>query len=147
VILPLPRYFAVDMSVSRPVDEIIGGLNAQGFWMAPLEMNSHPYRGDGSKQMAPGDFSETYVGDESDTSPYPDTTISGISTAAYIRNMSVLIRALGAGRDGSVVRGSKVRVLSSPHGQGLVSHRLGPTWIPESTWSPPELLFRRMLVA
>jgi hypothetical protein len=41
-----------------------------------------------------GDFSQTYVGDVTDTSPYPDDRLRGISTAAYIRNMSVLIRAL-----------------------------------------------------
>jgi hypothetical protein len=34
------------------------------------------------------------VGDEWDTSPYPDGRIAGISIAAYVRNMSVLIRAL-----------------------------------------------------
>jgi hypothetical protein len=34
------------------------------------------------------------VGDDTDTSPFPDEKLIGISTAAYIRNMSVLIRAL-----------------------------------------------------
>jgi hypothetical protein len=42
-----------------------------------------------------GDFSQTMVGDESDTSPFRDGEIKGISTAAYIRNMSLLIHALG----------------------------------------------------
>ena len=34
--------------------------------------------------------------DETDTSPYHDPQIRGISTAAYSRNMSVLTRALDA---------------------------------------------------
>ena len=49
-------------------------------------------------QVASGDFSQTQVGDETDTSPYPDDRITGISTAAYIRNMSVLIRYLQGSR-------------------------------------------------
>ena len=45
-------------------------------------MTSRPYRGDGSKEVAKGDFSGTQVGDESDTSPYPDPNpVIGISTA------------------------------------------------------------------
>jgi hypothetical protein len=71
-------------------------LNAQGFWPAPLGITSHPYAGPGSKTVAPGDFSQTHVGDASDTSPYPDPALTGISTDAYIRNMGVLIRALTA---------------------------------------------------
>jgi Pectic acid lyase len=94
-LVPLPRFFAVsagDASVS--VAAVIGALNGQGYWPVPLATNSHPYRGQGSAQPVAGDFSQTHVGDESDTSPYPDDSITGISTAAYIRNMSVLIRSL-----------------------------------------------------
>ena len=73
---------------------IVAGLNAEGYWMAPLRYNSHPYTRDGSMTVAPGDFSRTHVGDAADTSPYPDERISGISTAVYIRNMGVLIRSV-----------------------------------------------------
>jgi len=67
--------------------------------ISPLGSTSHPYRGDGSKEVAPGDFSRTQVGDESDTSPHrADTGIVGISTSAYIRNMSELIRFLDGRR-------------------------------------------------
>jgi hypothetical protein len=63
--------------------------------MVELPQTSHPYRGDGSKEPASGDFAGTYVGDESDTSPFtPDTPAVGISTAEYLRNMNVLIRWL-----------------------------------------------------
>ena len=73
-------------------------MNAEGYWRAPLGYTSHPYRGPGSTQVPPGDFARTHVGDESDTSPFPDETLTGISTAAYIRNMSVLLRSLETGQ-------------------------------------------------
>jgi PelA/Pel-15E family pectate lyase len=52
------------------VAAIVASLNADGYWPAPLRSTSHPYRGEGPKEIAPGDFSRTEVGDESDTSPY-----------------------------------------------------------------------------
>lgn len=90
---PLPRLFAVDNSDKTTAARAIADLNAEGYWPAPLEYNSHPYKGDGQKTPPPGDFSRTHVGDDTDTSPYPDKTITGISIPAYIRNMSALIRA------------------------------------------------------
>ena len=48
------------------------------------------------KSLQPGDYSQTYVGDETDTSPYPDPKLMGISIEAYVRNMGILIRALDA---------------------------------------------------
>ena len=77
-------------------NSVIASLNADGFWLAPLGYNSHPFTKHGSPQRVEGDFSQTYVGDDTDTSPYPypDPSLRGISTAAFIRNMSVLIRGL-----------------------------------------------------
>jgi len=89
---PLQRFFAVEPPSKTPPADVIANLNADGYWIAPLGTNSHPYRRDGSKEMAAGDFSETYVGDETDTSPFPDEKIMGVSTTTFIRNMSVLIR-------------------------------------------------------
>ena len=63
--------------------------------MAPLGYNTHRYRGTAPEAVAPGDFSQTHVGDTFDTSPFPDPALMGISVEAYIRNMGVLIRALG----------------------------------------------------
>jgi hypothetical protein len=77
---------------------VISSLNKDGFWMAPLAYNSHPYKGDGPKTPTPGDFARAHVGDEYDTSPYPDDKLMGISIEAYVRNMSVLIRALDPAR-------------------------------------------------
>ena len=96
--VPLPKYFAVDMKATGTPEGAIASLNEQGYWLAPLGYNSHPYRGDGSKTPAPGDFSRTHVGDDTDTSPYPDPELKGISIEAFVRNMSVLIRALDATR-------------------------------------------------
>jgi len=107
--MPLPRYFAVreapvfgpgaGAALADRVARVVASLDAEGRWLAPLGSVSHLYRGDGSKEVAPGDFSRTQVGDESDTSPYraePGTV--GISTSTYIRNMSELIRFLDGRR-------------------------------------------------
>jgi PelA/Pel-15E family pectate lyase len=105
----LPKYFAVGQpSGFGPPDastpgqraaRAIAGLDAQGRWLTDLTTTSHPYKGDGPAQPAPGDFSRTNVGDDSDTSPYRGERVPGISTSAFIRNMSDLIRFLdGPGR-------------------------------------------------
>jgi hypothetical protein len=75
--------------------KVIADLNERGFWLAPLGYNTHPYSGAAPGTIAPGDFGQTHVGDAFDTSPYPDPALQGISVEAYIRNMGVLIRALG----------------------------------------------------
>jgi len=94
---PLPRFFAATAAPGRTpsIDSVVSSLNAEGYWLSLLGMNSHPYRADGPPTPVAGDFSQTMVGDESDTSPFRDGEIKGISTAAYIRNMSILLRALG----------------------------------------------------
>jgi len=96
--VPLPRYFAVETAVNTAVDTVVSGLNADGYWPAPLGYNSHLFMRQGSMTVAPGDFSRTHVGDDTDTSPFPDPQLTGISIAAYVRNMSVLIRALDGSR-------------------------------------------------
>jgi len=90
--VPLAKYYT--SASSGDAAKLVADLNAQGFWLAPLGYNSHPYTSDGSKAPQPGDYSQTYVGDATDTSPYPDPKLMGISVDAYIRNMGVLIRAL-----------------------------------------------------
>ena len=92
--MPLPRYVAVERSGGPTFNEVITSLTPQGYWLAPLGYNSHPFTRHSSATSVPGSFSQTHVGDDTDTSPYPDPALRGISTAAYIRNMSVLIRAL-----------------------------------------------------
>jgi len=110
----LPKYFTTgDISVSdlnvntlkadsgaaspAKAAALIAGLNAEGWWPTELKATSNPYIGDGSATPAPGDFSQTRVGDATDTSPYiTDTPKVGISTGGYIENMSTLIKFIGA---------------------------------------------------
>ena len=101
----LPRYFAMEYAPVKPgdsrkqVDAVLSHLNSTGYWPAPLAQTSHPYRNDGSKEPARGDFASTYVGDETDTSPFTDSAPpSVISTAEYLRNMNVLIHWLAESR-------------------------------------------------
>ena len=101
--VPLSKYFVADGALvgglgTRTPEQAIAALNAQGYWPGPLGYNSHPYTRDGSTTVTRGDFGQTYVGDETDTSPFKDETLVGISTAAYVRNMGILIRALQSSR-------------------------------------------------
>ena len=91
--VPLPKYYTLSGQAGDAA-KVLAGLNAEGYWLAPLGYNSNPYKADGSRAPRPGDFSQTYVGDDTDTSPYPDPKLMGISVDAYIRNMGVLIRAI-----------------------------------------------------
>lgn len=91
---PLPRFFAVSDPGPGDATAIVGSLNSQGYWLSPLGSNSHPFTRDGSRDPVPGDYSQTMVGDQTDTSPFNDDSLTGISTSTYIRNMSVLVRAL-----------------------------------------------------
>jgi hypothetical protein len=93
-LLPLQKYFALVPGPGLNAGGAVASLNKEGYWLAPLGYTSHPYRGDGSTIVAPGNYRTTNVGDDSDTSPYPDSTVTGISIDAFIRNMSVLIRAI-----------------------------------------------------
>lgn len=94
--VPLPKYY--NPSMAGDVARVVAELNAEGYWLAALGYNSHPYKADGSKAPQPGDFSQTHVGDASDTSPFPDPKLMGISVEAYVRNMGILIRALDASK-------------------------------------------------
>lgn len=76
------------------VASLVAALNVEGYWPSELGMTSHPFTRDGSAVVAPGRFTRTQVGDETDTSPFRTDGVLGISTATYIRNMSVLIRHL-----------------------------------------------------
>ncbi len=104
---PLPKYFVAGERGFGPADDpahVVASLNANGAWISPLRMNSHPYRGPSPTRAAPGTFSQSHVGDASDTSPFPDDTLVGISTGAFVRNMSVLIRHLDTAAPASLRR-------------------------------------------
>ncbi|MBL8545107.1 MAG: hypothetical protein JNL81_01510 [Hyphomonadaceae bacterium] len=111
----LPRYFttqnievsdlnsnvgagAAQRPSSQRVQELIATLNAEGYWPTPLTATSNPYIGDGSQTPVEGDFSQTLVGDASDTSPHTtDQPVIGISTGTFIQNMSALLLSAGSG--------------------------------------------------
>lgn len=104
---PLDRYFLTEMGkvsdLNTPdgrqgVQSVVKSLNRDGYWPTPLKATSHPYSGDGSAEVQPGDFRSTRVGDMTDTSPYiAGAPVIGISTGSYIENMETLIGALGEG--------------------------------------------------
>lgn len=106
--VPLPRYFATrdletsDLNIKAKdavqavtgdkAEALVRGLNGQGYWPTPLVATSHPYAAGTPRAEADGDYATTHVGDASDTSPYPtDKPVLGISTGAYIQNMTTLI--------------------------------------------------------
>jgi PelA/Pel-15E family pectate lyase len=89
---------AVERPTEARVTELVGGLNAEGYWPTPLTATSNPYIGDGAGTPAPGDYAQTLVGDASDTSPHTtDAPVTGISTGAFIQNMSALLLIVDSG--------------------------------------------------
>ncbi|MGH6949458.1 MAG: pectate lyase, partial [Vitreimonas sp.] len=111
----LPRFFttqnieASDMTsnagagaLTRPTPErareLIATLNVDGYWPTPLAATIQPYAGEPPAAPTPGDFSQTLVGDRFDTSPYvaPNPAL-GISTGAFIQNMSSLLLIADSG--------------------------------------------------
>jgi PelA/Pel-15E family pectate lyase len=103
----LPRFFTgIDLPLSDrtreaappPVtaelaERLVRELDPSGYWPAKLERISHPYRGPSPSAVAPGDFSETEVGDEHDTSPFRSVDAPiGISTRVFVKNLFTLAR-------------------------------------------------------
>ena len=72
----------------------IADLNAQGYWLAPLGNNSHPYK----TRRLEGAAARRLLADlrrrRDRYLAVPDPKLMGISVEAYVRNMGVLIRAL-----------------------------------------------------
>jgi PelA/Pel-15E family pectate lyase len=100
-VVGLPRYFARRYAPPAPgdaakqVNDTLAALNQAGYWSAPLPQTSHPYRGKPNEGAVAGDFASTHVGDEWDTSPFPDTARTpSISTAEYLRRMNILVHWL-----------------------------------------------------
>lgn len=119
---PLPRFFTLgsvelaDLSTNRGLNraeeaseervrEVIGSLNREGYWPTPIVDTSHPYKGAGPATPAEGDFSQTRVGDDSDTSPFTDPhPVMGISMATFVANMAVLSRYIDNGEGPAATR-------------------------------------------
>jgi len=74
------------------VKEIVNSLDELDRWLITGGMTTNPYVGDGKKQELTDEFASVNVGDETDTSPYRDTTDQEyISTRKYIMNMKLLV--------------------------------------------------------
>jgi PelA/Pel-15E family pectate lyase len=86
---------AIEAPSAAQVNKLLDELNSEGYWPTPLVAVSNVYSGDGDTVPAAGDYSQTRVGDASDTSPYvTDDPVLGISLGSYIQNMSALMQAL-----------------------------------------------------
>ena len=75
--------------------EAIRTLNAEGWWPTPLRATSNPYRGPGPRRRRPATTAPPMSA--MPATPRPTSTdhpVIGISTATYIANMALLIRAL-----------------------------------------------------
>lgn len=86
---------AIEKPSQAAVANLVSSLNGEGYWPTPLRAVSNPYIGDGDAVAADGDFSQTRVGDASDTSPYiAEDPVLGISLGSFIQNMSALMQAV-----------------------------------------------------
>jgi PelA/Pel-15E family pectate lyase len=100
----LNRYSSQEQPDEARVKEIIGSLDKQNRWLVKHAMISNPYIGDGQKKDQTNKFASTNVGDETDTSPFRDSSDQDyISTGTYLRNMSLLINYLKAHKEVKVV--------------------------------------------
>ena len=88
----LNRAFFDNVPELDRVKEILRSLDNEGRWLSNRGMTSNPYKGEGQNQELGDEFASTHVGDDTDTSPYRDTTGQMyISTGLYIANMRLLI--------------------------------------------------------
>ena len=95
----LNRLRPIDTPESNEVREIIGALDQQNRWLIKHATISNPYIGDGQKTEPTLKYASTFVGDETDTSPYRDTSDQlYISTGEYLKNMRTLISYLNSKR-------------------------------------------------
>ena len=86
---------STDTPTPNQVAELVATLNDEGYWPTPLRAVANPYIGDGDATPAEGDFSQTRVGDASDTSPHvAENPVLGISISSFIENMSALMLAV-----------------------------------------------------
>lgn len=90
---PLNRsFFSNRNTTADEAKTIIGQLDKNNRWLTKHASISNPYIGDGQLKEPTDEYASTKVGDNTDTSPYTDTSNADyISTQAYIRNMYMLM--------------------------------------------------------
>jgi hypothetical protein len=79
------------------VDKIISSLDSEGRWLTVFNQISNPYKPVPATMTADSEdrqYAQTMVGDEYDTSPFPNKEVKGISTRTYIWNMVALINSI-----------------------------------------------------
>lgn len=79
------------------VDKIISSLDSGGRWLTVFNQISNPYKPIPSTMATDSEdrqYAQTMVGDEYDTSPFPNKEVKGISTRTYIWNMVALINSI-----------------------------------------------------
>lgn len=112
-----------DLSVTEEqIKRVIEALDDQGRWLVEHVMISHPYHGDGVLQEPTDRYASVNVGDQTDTSPYRDTSDQKyISTPVYIAYMQQLIRYIRSDKkivweltDTTTVGDVKPEIVGSP---------------------------------
>ena len=75
---PLPRYFALDPAATEGAADVIAAPQRRRRVDHAARVHQQSVQGTGAgRTPAKGDFATTHVGDEWDTSPFPNTTVSG----------------------------------------------------------------------
>jgi len=91
----------IKIPVESVVRTIIQSLDKENRWLIKHGMTSNPYIGDGKKQEPTDTYVKTMVGDETDTSPYRDSSDKEyISTGDYVKNMNMLINYVESTKNG-----------------------------------------------
>lgn len=95
----LNRNYSYRVAEPLRIKEILRSLDESDRWLTNRGMTSNPYIGDGQNQEPTDDYASLHVGDDTDTSPYRDTSGQEyISTGLYTMNMKILINLLNSGR-------------------------------------------------
>ena len=85
------------MMMMPSVDRIIDSLDSEGRWLSVFNQISNPYKEIPATMPQDSEdrqYAQTMVGDEYDTSPFPNKEVKGISTRTYIWNMVALINSI-----------------------------------------------------
>lgn len=95
----LNRNAFTGVATESDIKTIIQSIDNHNRWLTKHAFISNPYIGDGQNKEPTDKYATTRVGDETDTSPYPDPSDNlYISTGEYISNMNLLISYIKANK-------------------------------------------------